>query len=655
MDGLIRNLEIPKKARLEEFDLFSEGVGISFAGHDRSRTKVGALFSLMILGCGAYLFYYYLNGALDTTSPKIQFDVITESSALRYNITNSDFKFFLLFDDPSIQVVTQEADYGDISSEDEYEDTGDAGDASADEEERRRLLQGKKDIGRRLTTSSPESGDLFLDFDNYKKYFSIQVNYVQTASQIKGSKVTQVNKKFPIDMIPCKKASWMNDSTLMPFLNNNDFAKKTIANNGFCFNLNESHSIYGNWLSPANSAIQIGIFICDKFTSKDCDPVTSKKLETEALGIYMGSFSSTVNNSNRDAPFVYDFFSHGSLHLSPQSTNHVDILYKKIRVLTDVGTIFEEKVQSEVGIIDSVSVGLKSNFIVDLNSGTLSYFSPIQLAAFEIRGSSRIDQYSRQYDKVFDFIGNFGGAMEFIFVSATVLSLFLEELFKQRRLQAACRDQLGVAALAQAKAPPSSGCCKKRPPPGEEFAAEMVERSLSFEQLVKTTLLGEVLRESLVPPELMATAPYFLSLRLAQQERREAPKQAKLTVMDGATKIEQEEKAEDEELDFEKALEKLMSPEFEKQHPAFKGMKEKLLVLMAQDAERKAKDQNEQATRGFGKEPPSVDGIEMVNEVPGSMLGGSSKVPDDLLSQDGRPEASSMGERKIFKRFDVDS
>ena len=79
--------------RLEEFDLFSEGVGLSFSGHDRGRSRIGSLFTFLILGCGGYLFYYYLSSALDTTAPMLQFDVITENQAPKYNITNSGFRF----------------------------------------------------------------------------------------------------------------------------------------------------------------------------------------------------------------------------------------------------------------------------------------------------------------------------------------------------------------------------------------------------------------------------------------------------------------------------------------------------------------------------------------------------------------------------------
>ena len=88
MDAFIRKIKVPKWRKwktAEEFDYFSEGVGISFAGDDRSKTYCGFFTTLGILAFGAYLFQYYLVNALDTTSPKIQFDIITEAQALTYN------------------------------------------------------------------------------------------------------------------------------------------------------------------------------------------------------------------------------------------------------------------------------------------------------------------------------------------------------------------------------------------------------------------------------------------------------------------------------------------------------------------------------------------------------------------------------------------
>ena len=380
----------------------------------------------------------------------------------------------------------------------------------------------------------------------------------------------------------------MKDPALLPFFNKNKYASKVVQQNGICFNLNASHNIFGNWLSSSSSAISIEVTLCNDFDNVDCDEEYIQDFyDMDDARLHLGSFSSTVNNSDRDAPFVYDYYSHGSLHLSPQKASMVDIMYKKVRVLTDVGKIFEENVQNEVGIIDTVRFGFKDTF--ELNSeGDALLPKVIPLTRVTIRGSSRIDQYSRKYDKVFDFIGNFGGAMEFVFVSVTVLSIWLEELFKHQRLTASFKEQFGHEAFPRpsSKSPAKKGCCRKQPSAGDKFAEELVERSLSFEQLVKNTMMGDVLLESVVPPELLATAPYFLTLQLAQKTKlSQENKPTETRPISTKENLQHAETSnlEDQKIDLRQSLDKIMSPEFDRQNPDFTGFKKELLVLMSQE------------------------------------------------------------------------
>ena len=611
MDGLIRKMEVPKKGQLEELDLFSEGVGFSFGGHDRSRTKSGALFTFIIVGCAAYLFNYYLTGALDTTAPKIQFDETIESTAISYNITNSDLKFFLFFDDPSVTVVTQEADYGDISSEDEDDEEEPNYDVSdTDEEERRRLLEGSTKR-RSLQNDTAPKGDLFLDFENYKQWLHIDVSYVQTKSEIKNGKVRQVKKVFKVDMIPCKNASWTSDPLLAPFMESNKFATTTVKNNGYCVNLNESHNIFGNWLSQSDSAVIIDVFICSKINSTSCRTDSNDKYLGKGLSMHLGSFTSTVDNSNRDKPFVYDYYSHGSLHLSPQSRGLFEVTYKKVKVSTDVGTVFEDSQDVEVGVIDDVSTRLISNLKMSTVDGSVTYPTPAKLASIQVRGSSKTDVYKRSYDKLFDFIGNFGGAMEFVFLSATILSIYLEEALKERKLKLICNQELGINQLPKnlGKKPsepqPKTFCgslwfwitCKnKKESSLDTFTDEIIEKSLSFEQLLQNTLMTDLLTEHFVPKELLVVAPYYFTLQAAQKARKEEEEEEKrrllkknkvVNIREPIPKEEEEEEAPT----FEQSLARLKSPEFDSEYPAFAALKKKYLDLEHQSNDQDTENQ----------------------------------------------------------------
>jgi hypothetical protein len=621
MDGLIRKLEIPQKNQVTELDFFSEGVGITFGGHDRSRTKAGYIGTIFILACFGFLFQYNLNQMLDTSQPKIQFDVINDSSNNKYNSTNSDFKFFILFDDPSVTVVEtvlpagavpedpplfspEEAlnnpdllnDYladnpgTDTSLFADYLAQGEAleeaeEEAAADEEERRLRRR------RRLEASTIES--TFLAYADLKKYFDVKVNFMQVSSKTVNGKRTQTKKLYTVPTVECSKADWFTKKEYDEKLNINKYARKLISSNGVCFAFEDEHTIYGNWLADQESSISIDISLCTKTAATpDCLITAFDTFRSRELYAYLGSFTAGVDNSKFDEPFQHDYLYHTALLLKPHMTNYVDMTYKRVKAKTDVGPLLEKFREEQIGIIENVIVQPVASISCDAGAvGNCKVPSNYLVAALDIRGSSQVNVYTRKYDKVFDFIGNVGGAMELVFLLATIFLMQWEEMVKAKRLKRICQKELGMTDWAKAaqKKRGRCGCLKKKTDLEEQvdtYTDQISEQSLSYEQLLQSALLSDVLKKTIVPREILLAAPLFLSIEKAKLDKEEEDKKqaasnknkvAHAKVQDVPKDDEDEQ---EEEMTVAQALKNIMSPEFEVMNPAFANFKRKYLPLL---------------------------------------------------------------------------
>lgn len=632
MDAFIRKMSIPKWKKwrtVEEFDYFSEGVGISFRGDDRSRSICGVLTTIGILAFGAYLFQYYLLNALETTSPKIQFDVITEKEALTYNTTNSDLNFFFLLPDPLIEIkfasgnystlpeeyTPTDADlYGSYSPPSDPTSTGtdfdpltDPGTATPDPDTgfRRRILQyenlekvSRSNLKNRLLQGA-EISSSYLKFDDYQKYFEIAILYIQSKNKIVSGKKVTTWTQFKIDLVPCKNVTWMLAEENKKFLDLNSYARDVIKDNAFCLAVNKSHNVFGNWLTESESFINIEITLCHPAKSSKCSTdVNTIFAPDKDQNLLIGSFSSTVNNSNYDEPFVREFKSHGDLALNTIMTNQVGVNYKRIQVVTDKGKLFEDEDTQYIGIIDEVDIATKPALTYNFGGSGFEINEEIVVANIQIKGSSRIDQYKRSYDKFFDFMGNWGGGMEFVFICATILAIYTEDFLKDRRLKRITAEQLGLNPIKQEETK-KMGCCAKRKIEHDmdEYIEEVTEQTLTFEKMVADGVLVQVVREALVPNEVRLLAPLLYALQKEQDEKAEKAEKSEKVPDTAGRKLaysdQSGEKPKDEPMTVETAMRRFKSPEFEQQYPAFASFKKKYHHLLPGSSLYSPKTQHE--------------------------------------------------------------
>ena len=174
MDAYIRKISVPRKFSAEEFDYFSEGIGISFnGGQDRHKTKIGALVSVCYLAAMIYFFQYFLRNSLDTESPKVQYSRINEKTVNSMNLLTDEAFIFFLIENPNAQDNTTTS----ITSEGRVLQSESGGVVSD-------TVTGHNPRRRRLAVTAPN--DIYLKFGEFKKAFDFIVTY--TTSQVKLTK-----------------------------------------------------------------------------------------------------------------------------------------------------------------------------------------------------------------------------------------------------------------------------------------------------------------------------------------------------------------------------------------------------------------------------------------------------------------------------------
>ena len=602
MDDFIKKLEIPRKLHPSELDFYSEGIEINYNGKSRSKTCFGAFITLILVFCMGYLFSYYLIDAIDTENPRVQFDIVTEPDAANYSISNSDMKFFFLITDPDIDLLEYQGKY----------------DLNGKIIPRRRLLQDEilgrtsRTLQNSTDTTSVQKSDpgMFLTHASYKKWFTLTAEYhiLETVTDSTG-KTNLHQVRYPVDVVPCDQASWMKDEAMQRFLDKNTFATETVKASGFCLNVNSTHEMFGDWLSSHDSYISVEISICDQATQADCDlNAFDEFTKPEGDSILFGSFSSSVNNSNKYDPFVYDFQSHGEISLSNLVKNHVDLHYKKLSVSTDHGIFFEDLVSKEIGVIGESRSIAYPTLLYNKATATFSMNHSPTLAVLRLTGSSRSDMYKRSYSTAFDFLGNFGGAMELVFLTLCIISVYTQQNLVDRELRDIVTKQLNIDELDKKSVSgdikPKAMCCKRKQASVDEYSGEIVEKALSFEQLTRSTLVNNILVSSLIPQEILLLAPLVEALKNAKAREIEklesAQKSNKVGLVENLTIKSLEEmkmkdpkcikkdvksqknNKENKAISIIEAIGNLKSSKFEDKHPSFLNLKEEYSEFLNQ-------------------------------------------------------------------------
>lgn len=598
MDAYIRKVSIPRAAKVEEFDYFSEGVGLNFnGGQDRHKTKIGALVSVAYLAAMIYFFVYFLTNSLDTESPKVQYSRLNEKTPHEIRLLPDETYIFFLIGNPYAKIETAAA----VISENI---------PSAQENIQRRRLAGTG------------TNDIYLTIDEFRKAFEFDVTYTKSEVKLTNGVYSRSKQDFKRDIVECSKSNWFNRNIYQDTLKENPYLQSIIKTYGICLKLQGDDVIFGDSISQKDGKVTALIRVCNVAPGTPCqqDYVDNVQYADDQIEVIVGAFQNTVNNSNKEQPFSMSLNLDNSFKIDNFGVTFVNLQLRRTQVITTDGTVNEVKNTMSKGAIDSVTTNLAPKLSLttlrnvnildkDNNPQTLpeldtgAYNKDSRYLSVQIVSSRITEQYSRKYDNLFDFFGNFGGAMEFVTVSFTILYVWYEEHTKKQVMKESLRKTLSLSNSLVTE-PKSSGCLKKKnanqglTAPGspntsnssdlgklrqtqttsselqhlclhEEFD-DLLEAPVSYEEMAEAFFGSKCLFETMMPAEMKALAPvvYMLRMRKAKEELA----QQKTSNKQAASGIASENKPN--RPGIAESLEFLRSPEFAQKYPHLVQMRD---------------------------------------------------------------------------------
>lgn len=522
MDGIIRSTSYPKKLKLEELDYFSEGVGITVEEDDRMKSKLGSFISICIYTLLILASYYYFTKFLDTTGPKIQYNVVTDSNGANpLNLAKSGTYFFMFIENPEKKsqetYVSEDSLYSDLGS---LEDSSDAAADDSAARRRRRILQ------------IPTPQNYLLKFEELPRYFSYQLDYIVSEyKKVGSSEMVEVVKRTKLDLIKCTDTDWFKNKTLQKILKQSEFALKSLTSYGICFRLGDRVSLFGDTMTKTFGYLSLNFTECDSTKSTNCPTDAYEKIvAAKGVKVILGALEPTLNNSEKKDPFSWALNIDNSFNLDPLLEVKVNVAIKQIEAITDMGMVIEDQKKSTRGAIGKISYEFGSKFTYgSLSSGDDYFLSKTDSKVYfsvNIMASRTIEQFSRSYDTILDLFGNIGGSIDFLIILFTICFHWHENYTTSARMRTVIGKSLNLPAqMRQRNDSVFSMCCKKTPGPTQEALDGLVEQTLSFERMASDAVTTKLVRKYLLPKEVSSLGSTVLMMELLLEAKKEEEKQ----------------------------------------------------------------------------------------------------------------------------------
>ena len=576
MDGIIRSTGIPKKFRVEELDFISEGVSLTVGKEDRIKTKFGAFLSLLVYTVLILATIYYTKKFIETEDPKIQYNMIVDSTSNKINLEDSDLYFFLFIQNPKSVPVESfpTEDFFNNPTFDDYEnfnpndftnpDTSGAGDPG---------------ITRRVLQTGTTKENYFLSTSNLDSYFTYSLQY--KVAEYTSSKTGEIFEQVNIankTLIPCKEAAWFSDKQFREVIEENSFAKEMINQYGLCFNINKGVSLFGDSMTKKSGFLNFILSVCDETAPGATNCLGQGNIfnileKNDGIKIILGALDPSVNNTKKFNPFSWALNIENSFKIDGFLRMKANVAIKKIEAITDHGWVIENKKSLQKGALHSVNLEFSSKFRFGTQKATQAdgrgeFFmtTDTNSEVFEISfGASRVvDQFTRSYDTVLDLFGNIGGSIEFVILLIVLSFHWHENYTTSTRVRKALSDHLKLPSqLSQRETSIFGLCCKKTQPIAKDALDEILEDALSIEKLAEQSISCDLLYQFILEPEIIDLAPTIAVMSKAieikeQEKKEEEAKAAKKENRElGGSAKESEEKV----VDLKQAYQKLLNLE----------------------------------------------------------------------------------------------
>ena len=609
MDSLIKKLGVPRKLDVKEFDFFSEGVSLSFAGHTRHRTKTGALASTILVGFMVTLFVYFFKKSFDSTSPQLQYNKIVMEEASKLDLEKSDLYFFLLVSNPlapdpvlnssspspaparkasyvgkenprNLQVNAPEPPLpvdpttdGSGLTDPSTTDPGTTDPGTTD--------PGTTDDSQGEATepaAAPVVEDLYLNLTSLNKMFTIYFEYIQSNFTTDADGAFHREARMALQqVIPCSEAAWFRSEAYRKALDHDSFTKSLIQKYGICFAYNGTHSgdrtvLYGDKLSSIRGEIKLNFTECfgAAEVNPECSPERLMQMyaSRKPFNIDLGILSAVVDNSDKAEPFKYAISIQDMGRIESAQVSTIRVSLKSNQVLSESGAFLKEVKEETKAAVDSIRKlqKLRANGLtVGLVNADIQFNTKIFSYEMLIRSSRLVEQYQRQYSSIMDFFGDFGGSVEFIAFMLTLCFNWAELALKKRMMASTIKKEIGWKGSGSA----ASALQKKEEAKMIDFCGQ---RSLSFEALSLSCLTMKVMGMSTIPLEVITLAPYLMAGEHKLRKKRTLGEN-KIVLTRQTTKLEVES--------AEQAIRALEDPSFDDRYPQFVDLKLRMLNTFA--------------------------------------------------------------------------
>ena len=250
-----------------------------------------------------------------------------------------------------------------------------------------------------------------INYTNYidESIYILNAYIYDTTRNESGTPETEITK------LKVTKCDLLN-ITIIP-----EFFKGVGMNNLYC--LNESYVILKGEFGEINWRYLIFSFSkCRNSTENNFSCKSEEEINRVLQGGYFGAFvaDSFVNNKDHKNPIIKygkNFFTAFTI----KQYQDLWIYLKKIRVITDIGYIFEDK---EIG----------EEIALDKYESTIDYREDNIFYSAKFRLSTKLETYERSYTKAAEAIGFVGGFMKIILVISKVSVSYFNSLLFQKYL-----------------------------------------------------------------------------------------------------------------------------------------------------------------------------------------------------------------------------
>lgn len=292
---------------------------------------------------------------------------------------------------------------------------------------------------------------------------------------------TKIEHQEEYDWVTCELADWTKGELAKKYIEPGSIREALIKSSGICIK-NTTIPIFGSPISDRYQLLRIQVRLCLP-SSEGCTATTSNDYDyLNSLKLTIGVFSANVDAENKAEPLIYGINIENSIIISKDTTQSMDVFLSQLQVNTDVGVLVEDiREQKAVVFGSSIPSSVYRNHEKDTTNS-------VPIVELNIESSNLVQSFKRSYVNFFDTFGNIGGTADVILFGIVLCYTWYNTMMLDRTLPKLYVRHMLPQDLSNN-------------PKNEEIITEIIEETLSLENLVKCTQICDLLNSTLLTKE----------------------------------------------------------------------------------------------------------------------------------------------------------